>query len=431
MRPGAVVPPVRPRRRLAARSEPGECAGRPVHQAGTMTRRQRCSTRMVAGVVADRVTVPVDHERSVGAHLDRRAAQELRIGRVDVSGLEGLGTRPRRNESFEASFEMSTSSMPSSSSASGSTIHAAAVGLRVADRDRVAARVVALAVDAHAELRRLPRRERAQRGVQVDGVAPDQLRLVGDPVGVGVEAEAGDADVRRAVDVGDVDQPLGALHRELGRGSVGSVGIPSTRARSLPRPQGITARAAASALERAGERPQQPVAAERGHGLALGGGACGLLGGVFGAARGHRPVGRVEAVQARRGRPEAPSAPCPRPRPGSPAARSGGSTVCHCRPSALRGRLAAGLAAQVSLLVDLLHPRPLEQLVADQALRVGLARGRPGSSISSTSCWTRVPVLVGETLRGDQQLPGPRAASAARTGRAGRRTAGRRRRRGS
>ena len=49
-RPGAVVPPRAPDAATGGPREPGEEAGEPEHQDGAMTRRQRRSTRIMAGV---------------------------------------------------------------------------------------------------------------------------------------------------------------------------------------------------------------------------------------------------------------------------------------------------------------------------------------------------------------------------------------------
>src|SRR5207245_2484090 len=77
-------------------------------------------------------------------------------------------------------------------------IHATAVRLRVRDGHAVSPHRVAFSVDAYVEGLWLPGNQRAKPRVQVHELAADQLRLVGDAVGVGVEAAARDARVRRA-----------------------------------------------------------------------------------------------------------------------------------------------------------------------------------------------------------------------------------------
>ena len=125
--------------------------------------------------------------------------------------------RLRRNVSFEQRLVIRTSSEPVVELGVGQQVHAAAVGLRVADGDRVAAHLAPLAVHGHAEGCGFPGGQRPQRCIEVDGVAPDQPGVVGDAVGVRVEAQAGDAHVRDAVGLGDVEQALLALDRDARR----------------------------------------------------------------------------------------------------------------------------------------------------------------------------------------------------------------------
>ncbi len=65
-----------------------------------------------------------------------------------------------------------------------------------------------------------------------------QLGFVGEPVAFGVEADADDAEEALAVGLADVDAPALAGERATATASAGSSGMPSTRARSLPRPPG-------------------------------------------------------------------------------------------------------------------------------------------------------------------------------------------------
>jgi hypothetical protein len=90
---------------------------------------------------------------------------------------------------------------------------------------------VALAVDRDREPGRLPRGKGAQRGVDVDGVALHQLGLVGDPVCVGVEAEAGDPHEGSALHVRHVEHALLALDRQARR--LGWIGRHAEHAREV------------------------------------------------------------------------------------------------------------------------------------------------------------------------------------------------------
>ena len=77
--------------------------------------------------------------------------------------------------------------------------------------------------------------------------------------------------------LGHVEQALAALDGDS-RGLAGSVGHAEHAREVVAAAAGDEReRRVSRALERAGERAQQPVAAERGHGLALGGRARGLL----------------------------------------------------------------------------------------------------------------------------------------------------------
>ena len=141
-----MVPPVRPSRRLASRNEAGERAGDAVHQAGRDDAQAAALDPDRRRGGADRVTVGVDDERAVGADLDGLAAQELDVGRVEVGALEHLGQLAQEGQLGsllgDEHVELAVVEL-----GLGQYEHAAAVCLRVADRDREAGVGVALAVD--------------------------------------------------------------------------------------------------------------------------------------------------------------------------------------------------------------------------------------------------------------------------------------------
>ena len=201
----------------------------------------------------------------------------------------------------------------------GRRAHAAAVGLRVGGADREGREGAALArrVELDLEPSRSPRGERRERPVHVHEAAEPRRRLVGDAVGVAVEAGRGDARRTRARDPPSLRAATSP--RSTGRvcpsamiaaAPSGSSGMPSTRARSLPRPPGTTPSTALRQLasgcrraRRSGRRRSsattvspraQPRARARGRGR---GRAC----------RRGAPAGRARAApaprQARCGRP--------------------------------------------------------------------------------------------------------------------------------
>ena len=95
----------------------------------------------------------------------------------------------------------------------------------------------------------------------------DEPGLVGDPVGVGVEPAAGDAEEAPAVDLADVDRRGSAGGEDGDRGRRTRSGMPSTRARSLPRPPGNDAERRLGPGERAADLADQAVAADDDRGL--------------------------------------------------------------------------------------------------------------------------------------------------------------------
>ena len=145
--------------------------------------------------------------------------------------------------------------------------HAAAVGLRVAGTHAEAGERQALtAVEVDLEARRLPRRQGAQGAVGVHEVALDELGLVGDAVGLGVEAAARDPDERPAVHVADVDQAFAAGEKNLAcrpriqRQTEGAREV-------VPPPAGQDAEHAVGPRQDAGDGTDQPIPAERHRGL--------------------------------------------------------------------------------------------------------------------------------------------------------------------
>ena len=142
----------------------------------------------------------------------------------------------------------------------GSDEHAPAVGAVVGNRDPVAAELAALAVERERERGLPPADERAQRGVGVHEAALDPLRLVGDPVGVRVEAAARDAQEALAVDLADVDlaQPSGAEHLH---GAVDVVRDAEHPGQVVPAPARNHAEARPRPGEHAADLPDEAVAA--------------------------------------------------------------------------------------------------------------------------------------------------------------------------
>ena len=141
----------------------------------------------------------------------------------------------------------------------GEEHHAAAVGTGVPDLPRSSRPARARSASTVTVSAPAAEGERPQGRMGVHGVAPDQPGLVGDPVGVRVEAEARDSHERRAVHVGDVDQPLIALGSDAGRLG-GDHRHPEYASEVIAAPAGDERERRLAAAQRGGERPQQPVA---------------------------------------------------------------------------------------------------------------------------------------------------------------------------
>ena len=132
------------------------------------------------------------------------------------------------------------------------------------------------------------------------------------PVRVGVVAHRGDARERACRSPRRGRAPCARRRAARGRRRRRPAGMPSARAKSLPRPPGSDAERGGAA-QRAGERADEPVAAERDDHLAA-------PGRVAGRVRGVRQVARLDdAVLGARPRP-APSAP-----------RAAGAAACRPR----------------------------------------------------------------------------------------------------
>ena len=114
------------------------------------------------------------------------------------------------------------------------------------------------AVERDRERRRPPAGERAQRPVGVDEVAAHEPRLVGDPVGVGVKAAARDPDERPLVRPRRGRARARRPTASTAHAARGSSGIPSTRAKSLPRPPGRTPSTPSVCLSASATAPTRP-----------------------------------------------------------------------------------------------------------------------------------------------------------------------------
>ena len=146
-------------------------------------------------------------------------------------------------------------------------LHAAAVEARVGDRDRIAREAFLASIESNAEVSRPPGDQSTDRGIGVDQVAANQLRVIGDPVCVRVVARRCDTRERPSVGLAEVEGPLRALRKD----PAGS--------RDVRRNGELTGEVVTSASREHSEQPipvqgpsqcaHEPVAPEGDHGFTL------------------------------------------------------------------------------------------------------------------------------------------------------------------
>ena len=258
-RPGSVVPPPRPRRRESERTV----------RAAPRVRLGLTPGRPRAGSAGPRSWSPgTSAIGSPSAYTRKRRSASTVISEPRWVNTLGSFRWLPRNTFGSVGQEAQPRDLPDGHHVQqavvelcvGRDVHPAAVGLGVGHRHRVAAQLVALTVDGHGERRALPGGQRAQGGVEVDHVAPDHARLVGDPVGVGVEAQAGDAQVGLAVGL----RPRRSSARGPGRRSGRPPADPrAPRARARSRCRGPRGSRPARRRCRAGPRPAGAAARRR------------------------------------------------------------------------------------------------------------------------------------------------------------------------
>jgi hypothetical protein len=139
------------------------------------------------------------------------------------------------------------------------------------------------------ERRRLPRIQRSQGGVQVDEIALDPPRLVGDPVGVGVEAAARDPEESAIVELADVDGPDMSRRDHIDRpGNL--AGDPEHPGEVVAPTAGQDSQRYVPARQNSTDLADQPVAAHHNRGLTRIRGGEGLRAPVLEPLREHEPV---------------------------------------------------------------------------------------------------------------------------------------------
>ena len=167
--------------------------------------------------LADRVAVGVDDERPVGADVHLGAAQHVHARLVDVLALEHLGQHAAQEARLARALEPDDVQGPVVELGIGRDEHPAPVGLGVRHRDAPPGEGDPLAIDLERELGRLPGDQRPQRAVDVDQRAEARRRLVGDPVGIGVEAQRRDPDEGRLAGLAEVDGARLAVGDDVAR----------------------------------------------------------------------------------------------------------------------------------------------------------------------------------------------------------------------
>ena len=165
-------------RRAAAAGAPGQHADaagggdlEAEQRHGARTRRALGTARIVAGRHPDRVPVGVDAERAPGVDVDLAGLHELDGGVAQVGAAEharqAAQEPPLREVAVGDDLDEAVGDVRVRRE-----VHPAAVDAGVARGDGVAVEPARLAaVDGELQRDRLPRRQRAQRRVQVDGLA--------------------------------------------------------------------------------------------------------------------------------------------------------------------------------------------------------------------------------------------------------------------
>ena len=198
--------------------------------------------------LADRIAVGVHLKRTIGFDQHLARAKHVHRWLAHVRAAEHPRQDLRQKRELADALEHDHLEQAVVEQRVGRRAHAAAIGLRVAGADRVGDEAEPLAgrVELDLKARRPPGEQRAKRAVGVDEPAEPGRRLVRDPVGVAVEADRGDADERapgacrpRARHLAEVDRARRAVC-DRRAGLRRSCEMPSTRARSLPRPPGST-----------------------------------------------------------------------------------------------------------------------------------------------------------------------------------------------
>src|SRR4029077_2555565 len=139
--------------------------------------------------LADRVSIRVHRERTVGADGYLARAKHLHAGLVHVLAAEYLWKDARQEPELADAFEYHHLEQAIVEQCVRGRAHTATVGLRVAGANCVGREAVALArrVELDLELGWAPGDQRAQCSVHVHEISQPRWRFVGDAVRFGVE----------------------------------------------------------------------------------------------------------------------------------------------------------------------------------------------------------------------------------------------------
>jgi peptidyl-prolyl cis-trans isomerase B (cyclophilin B) len=167
---------------------------------------------------ADRIAVGVEHEGALGGDRDLGRAQDPDLGETHMSALEDL-RQVRQEAQPRHAFDQHDVEEAVVEQRAGRDLHATTVVARVRRGDRVAGELDALAwgIELDLEADRPPGGERTERAIGVDEVPEPRRRLVGDAVGLAVEAGAGDAYERPAIDLSEVQRTRLPVRDHLAR----------------------------------------------------------------------------------------------------------------------------------------------------------------------------------------------------------------------